>query len=401
MFEWLGSLFGYLVQFFYDIFKNYGVAIILFTIITRVLMFPLTIKQQKSAAANARLQPKMNALKQKYGNDKQALNEAMMELQQKEGMSPFSGCLPMLIQFPLILGLYEAIRKPLSCVLHISKDVVAKAAELFGFSQNDTYFEVKMIEKLRSFADAGGSGLANVVSGASVSAADVVSNAGAVVSGASVSVTDIISNSSVVASASDVTVTAAQVANVFGSDLDSVMNMTKSFKFLGIDLLSTPAFWNVTIIMSFIVFIASAGGMILSNRISKAGAMQGCNPNVMAVFMGAFSTWISFSVPAALALYWAVSSMLAPLQSWVVQKYYGPVSINAKAEAQRLATIKINENKIIDEINTTKGRIILKPKMPEDVQENVNDQGKKQNQKKNQSKKKKNSGGSDYTGRKK
>ena len=139
IFTWLGSIFGYVVQFSYNIFNNYGVAIILFTIFTRVLMFPLTIKQQKSSAAQARLQPKLAQLKERYGANTPAYNEAMQELYTKEGISPTAGCLPMIIQFPLFFGMYEAIRRPLTCVLHISKDKIAELTNLYGLDTKAYY----------------------------------------------------------------------------------------------------------------------------------------------------------------------------------------------------------------------------------------------------------------------
>lgn len=90
---------------------NYGVAIILLTIVIRTLFYPLSAKQFASAAGMRKLQPKMEELKNRYGEDKQKLMQAQMELWKKEGVSPFSGCLPMLLQMPVFLGIYWVLNE--------------------------------------------------------------------------------------------------------------------------------------------------------------------------------------------------------------------------------------------------------------------------------------------------
>ena len=85
---------------------NYGVAIILLTLIIRTLLYPLSAKQFSSQAGMKRIQPKLNQLKERYGDDKQKLMQEQMELWRKEGVNPFSGCLPVLVQMPVFLGIY-------------------------------------------------------------------------------------------------------------------------------------------------------------------------------------------------------------------------------------------------------------------------------------------------------
>ena len=134
--------------------------------------------------------------------------------------------------------------------------------------------------------------------------------------------------------------------------------MSKQFNFLGIDLLSIAKFWNPAIILTFVVFFASAGGMLLTNKLTGAvnqSQMQGCSPNMMGISMGLMSAWISLSVPSAMALYWTCSSLFAPAQSWVVNKYYNAAILNAKSEAQRLAKIKLEEESVISATYARKG----------------------------------------------
>ena len=101
IFSWIGNVFGYLLWFFYEFTKNYGVSIILFTIVLKIIMFPFSIKQQKSMAKNTRLQGKQKEIQKKYGDNKQKMSEEMQKLYQQEGVNPMGGCLTSII--PLII----------------------------------------------------------------------------------------------------------------------------------------------------------------------------------------------------------------------------------------------------------------------------------------------------------
>ncbi len=95
----------------YELVGNYGLAIILLTCVIRLLMYPLSAKQFRSQLAMKRLQPKMAQLKDRYGEDKQRFVQAQMELWKKEGVNPFSGCLPVLVQMPVFLGIYWVLNE--------------------------------------------------------------------------------------------------------------------------------------------------------------------------------------------------------------------------------------------------------------------------------------------------
>lgn len=354
----LGSIFGYVVQFFYLIFRNYGVAIIFFTIFTRLLMFPLTIKQQKSMAQQQRLQPKVNELKAKYGKDKNAYNAAVQELYQKEGISASGGCLPMLIQFPLFFGMYAAIREPLSNVLHIATEKIDVLKNIFSIADNDYYYQINIINKIREFSQKGQITIGGITSGsdaaAAVSGSDVLSSIGNSITNA------------VGGAITDVDVT-ERVRAVIGTDsFDSVVRMSDSFSFLGIDLLQTAsiAVFSGALILAFITFISQVASMIISNKMNKVQTTQGCNQNVMAIVFGGMSFFFAFATPAAFPLYWTVSSLLAPAQTWVTKEYFGPVVVNAKSEAQRNAKLRMDEDKTLKQINAIKGGITLEPYMP-------------------------------------
>ncbi len=118
------SLFGAILKFFYDLFGNYGLAIVGFTFVVNLILLPLTWKQQKSSAKMQAIQPELQKLQQKYKNDKEKLNTEMMKLYQNNNINPMSGCLPLLIQLPIIFILYQIIYRPLSHMMGYSKEML-------------------------------------------------------------------------------------------------------------------------------------------------------------------------------------------------------------------------------------------------------------------------------------
>lgn len=132
MLDWIAFIFQYPMQWFYSLTgNNYLLALVLFALFVKLLMLPLSIKQQKSQIKGAKLRPKIAIIEKKYKGvtDQNALREKqqeIMELQQREGYSPFGGCLSLLIQMPVFLGLYQVVRKPISYIVGASGEVVEK-----------------------------------------------------------------------------------------------------------------------------------------------------------------------------------------------------------------------------------------------------------------------------------
>lgn len=114
MFEFFASLFGYLLSFLYSIVNNYGIAIMLFTVIIKLLLLPLSIKQQKTMKKSAKMQEKMKVLQFKYKNDPEKMNQEIMNLYKTEKMSPFSGCLTAIIQLLLLLSIFYLVKSPIT-----------------------------------------------------------------------------------------------------------------------------------------------------------------------------------------------------------------------------------------------------------------------------------------------
>lgn len=123
-----GIVLKYISQFLS--FGNYGITIIFFTLFVKILLFPLTLKQQLSTIKTQALQPELDALKRAYGNDNQALMQEQQKLYAKYNVNPLSGCLPTLVMFPVILIVYSIVRSPLTYIAGLSSDAITRLAEI-------------------------------------------------------------------------------------------------------------------------------------------------------------------------------------------------------------------------------------------------------------------------------
>ena len=112
----LATPIGYLLSIIYNLVDNYGLSIIILTLVVRLIMLPLYAKQIKYSARMAELQPKMQEIQSRYAHDRETMNQKMSEFYQKENISPTSGCLPLLIQMPIIFGLFALLREPLTYI---------------------------------------------------------------------------------------------------------------------------------------------------------------------------------------------------------------------------------------------------------------------------------------------
>lgn len=110
----ISNLFGYILNFIYQFIQNYGVSIILFSILLKLILLPLSIKQQKTMKKTAKIQVKVKEIQEKYKNDQIKMNQEMMDLYKKENMSPFSGCLTSIIQIVLLFAIFGLVRNPLT-----------------------------------------------------------------------------------------------------------------------------------------------------------------------------------------------------------------------------------------------------------------------------------------------
>lgn len=150
MFQMLANIFGYLLEFLYNTINNYGLAIILFTVIIKLLLLPLSIKQQRTMKKSSELQEKMKAIQFKYKNDPEKMNQEIMNLYKTENMSPFSGCITAIVQFLLLLSIFYLVRSPLTFMEKVpSENINNYISQLQedGRSISNVYPEIDLIRE--------------------------------------------------------------------------------------------------------------------------------------------------------------------------------------------------------------------------------------------------------------
>ena len=144
----ISEIFGYILNFLYEQFNNYGVAIIIFSVLLRIILIPITIKQQKSLKKNARLQKEMKEIQTKYKSNPEKLNQETIDLYKREKMSPFSGCFSGILQIIIILSVFWLVSKPLTYMKKINPEIIEKySQELKEEGVNSSYTEIAIINK--------------------------------------------------------------------------------------------------------------------------------------------------------------------------------------------------------------------------------------------------------------
>lgn len=279
----LGVPLGWVMKLIYNFIQNYGLSIIVFTILVKLLMLPMAVKQQKSQAKMAVVQPQMMELQKRYANNQQKLQEELAALYAREGYNPTSGCLTMFIQFPIIMGLYDVIYKPLTHVLALGEETLAKATEIAT--------SLGMLpEKLYS---------------AEPYIISAVQNDPA-------------------------------AFQALGTDIVSKIQNFDMF-FLGINLGDTPTMaFNALLLIPILSFASQMLMTVISFRNNNTGADNPSMAGMKATMymMPFLSAWICFSVPAGVGMYWIVSSVLSLLQMVILNKFYNPKEMAEKARIE-------------------------------------------------------------------
>lgn len=267
---------AYVFRFIFDFCDNYGLTIILFTVFIKLVLFPLTYKQQKSMTAIQALQPKINEINRKYNGNKEKISEETMKLYQKYNVNPMAGCLPLLIQLPVIFLFYQIIRCPLQYILKFPKEAVSAA-----------------VEAIKAVPD-----LAGIVSGTNAAAEEIA-----------------IASHLADASLMDVVKTATE-------SFEGLIYRAVDFQFLGLDLSLTPTWTQLSWL--WVIPILAAATQYLSTWIMKktqpkaetpkkkgpngeempdmASSMNKTMPIMTAVFC--------FMLPAGIGVYWIVSNIM-------------------------------------------------------------------------------------------
>jgi len=295
IFGFFGSLFGYVLWASFLLTQNFGVAIIIFTIIVKLVMFPTSINQQKSMAGNQRLQAKQNEIREKYGTDRTKYNEEIQKLYEKEGINPMGGCLTSFLPMILMLGIFYSVGYPLTNTLHLNalsiNKIVANINAIPGFSgiSSSIYSQIEIVKIFPS------------ISSSSI-------------------VTDVLSP----------------------LEIEKILNFSHGFNFLGIDLLSTPKDFGISalLLIPVLCFLTSFASQLALTKMSgnPMQQQQGCM-KYMFYGLPLISSYFSYTVPAAVGLYWIVSTVIGFIQSLIINKYYSAALMNAKSEARHVAML--------------------------------------------------------------
>ena len=146
--DYIANFFGYILNFLYDFVQNYGLAIILFSVLLKIVMLPITIKQQKSMKKSQELQGEIQKLQKKYKNNQELLQQKTMALYKREKISPFSGCLATILQLVIFLSVFYLVSRPLTYMKKIDPQVISDYEQQISENQENksNYKEIQIIE---------------------------------------------------------------------------------------------------------------------------------------------------------------------------------------------------------------------------------------------------------------
>lgn len=295
LFKWLYWLFGKCMGLLMDVLNNqYFIAIVIFTVVTRLVLLPLNIRQQRSAAKTARLQPKIQKIQKKYANvnDPQArvkMNEEMQDLYAREGHNPMNmGCGTMIFQMVFLMGIVGIIYYPLSYVLGMSgfndfANEISEFIKTLGYDKVN-YLQLSILENWEALKD----GLMQ------------------------------------------------NFPQLFTSDAVSQIETFRQGMYIGnLDMTAIPHWKDgIIVIVPIISFLTSFGSTVVSMLIQKknnpAASQQMGQMIMMSLMMPFFSLYIAFKVPAAVGFYWIISNCVAILQQLFIAKFFPPKRSQAR-----------------------------------------------------------------------
>ncbi len=287
---------GTIMKYIYNFVENFGVAIILFTILVRVCLLPLVIKQQKSMAHMQKMQPKLQELQKKYQYDKEKLNEETMKLYQQYKINPMSSCLPLFIQMPILIAIYGVIQNPITYIMGHPVTEELKAA-LTVLCQTPTDTQLNVVAFVSNNLDKAKELLATI----------------------------------------QTNFTAEQF----------VMN----FDFFGLNLGLTPSaavstnpiLWALPVFAGLTTFLTSYITQKINAKTQTAEqASQMKSMQLIFPFMTAYFCYI---LPAAMGLYWVVGNLIQIVQSFTLDRYIMNKEVDVIEEQEELKAIQKKEMK--------------------------------------------------------
>ena len=286
--ELINVAFGYVMKWCNSLVGNrYIFALLLFALIFEILLLPFGIKQQKNSRKQAKLRPKEMAIRKKYNGrtdnaSKQKMSMEIQEMYQKEGYNPMGGCLPMLIQFPIIIALFNIVYNPLRYICGLPREAITA-----------------LIAKVNSFAEY----------------ADVTFNAER--------------NIDLMAAVKRIMEThGADTFNGiegFSDKITSVADIPDLTMFGGrVDLAGVPSFTSPSwlLLIPVLTFVAYFFSMKINRKLmyqpAQNDAAMGCSNKVMDVTMPLMSVFITFTVPSALGVYWIFKCLIGVLKQFIL-----------------------------------------------------------------------------------
>lgn len=284
--------FAWLVRLFYNLTNSYGVALILFTLVIKLIMLPFQMKSKKSMMRMSRVSGQMQELQKRYAKNQAKLQEEMQKIYEEEGVNPMSGCLWSLIPFPILIALYSIIRQPITHFMMLSKDVlqtVVQSAADAGVNLTN----IVMMDKATG-APALKDGLYQMAAYGQINLVKAVQEMGL-------------------------------------STPDGWFNV--NYKFLGLDLTATPweyvksfTFTWAVIGVILIPILAGLSQFVFSKLTMKTqpqtDAAGGASMKSMMYMMPLFSVYIAFIMPAALGVYWIAQSVFSLIQEAILNKTF-------------------------------------------------------------------------------
>lgn len=304
--EIIGFPLGLIIWLIFKLCSNYAVSIVIFTIITKLILIPFSVKQQKSSAAMTAIQPKLEKLKKKYGNNQEKLSEETMKLYNEEGVNPMASCLPMFIQFPILYGILDVVYRPVYHMLRIGKDTINGIAAIVGKIPEYTsyiYQDPDKMTKLNYRAE--------------------------------MYIIEAIQNGK-----------CPEVMKEFPVEYNQIMNFDNTL--FGADLSNTPTLkpemWTPeAVVLVLIPILSGVFQMIYS--IYSVARQKKMNPeasaamgsmNMMFFIMPVFSVWMAFTFPAAMGFYWMISSIFSLIQQIVLNKIFTPEYVAKLVEKDKI-----------------------------------------------------------------
>lgn len=284
--------FAWLVRLFYNLTNSYGVALILFTLVIKLIMLPFQMKSKKSMMRMSRVSGQMQELQKRYAKNQAKLQEEMQKLYEEEGVNPMSGCLWSLIPFPILIALYSIIRQPITHFMMLSKDVlqtVVQSAADAGVNLTN----IVMMDKATG-TPALKDGLYQLASYGQINLVKAVQEMGL-------------------------------------STPEGWFDM--NYNFLGLDLTATPweyvknfTFTWAVIGVILIPILAGLSQFVFSKLTMKtqpqADAAGGASMKSMMYMMPLMSVYIPFIMPAALGVYWIAQSVFSLIQEAILNKTF-------------------------------------------------------------------------------